>query len=94
MARCDQCGRSTRKGAQTATGRRLCQPCYRNLAAYAGAGAAMTSGAGVGESLVTGVSTRAYAGAFSGEAEAARERREKLDRTTGFWRRLWVRIVG
>lgn len=94
MARCDDCGRPARKGATTTTGRRLCEQCSRDLAAYAGAASAMVSGAGVGESLVTGVSTRAYAGAFTGEAEAARGRREKLDRTSGFWRRLWVRVVG
>lgn len=94
MARCQECSRRVSTVHATVSGRQLCETCYRRLAAFTGAGAAMASGAGVGESVVTGASTRAYAGAFTGEASAARERRAKLDRTTGFWRRLWVRVVG
>lgn len=94
MARCDQCGRESSRAQTSVSGRGLCDGCYRQLAAFAGAASAMAAGAGVGEAIVTGVATRAYAGAFSGEAAAARARRAKLDATTGFWRRLWVRVVG
>ncbi|AXH95196.1 hypothetical protein DV701_02680 [Ornithinimicrobium avium] len=76
------------------SGRRLCRGCYRDLAALTGAGVSLSSGGGVRDAVVTGLGTRNYAGAFSGEAQAARQRREKLDRTTGFWRRLVVRVVG
>lgn len=94
MAKCDECSRRVSAVHETVSGRGLCDSCYRRLVAFAGAGAAMASGAGLRESVVTGVSTGAYAGAFTGEAAAARERRAKLARTRGFWRRLWVRIVG
>ncbi|MGO0576103.1 hypothetical protein [Ornithinimicrobium panacihumi] len=76
------------------TGRQLCPECYRDHAMYAGAGASMASGGGAGEAVVTGLGSKAYAGAVSGEAAAARQRRAKLERTSGFWRRLWVRVVG
>lgn len=90
---CHQC-RRRRAGHETLAGRRLCRECYRDLAAQAGAGSALVSGGGVGEAMVTGMATRAYAGAFTGEAQAARARRAKLDATQGRWRRLWVRVVG
>jgi hypothetical protein len=92
-ALCQQC-RRRRPRHETLAGRRLCQDCFRDLAAYAGAGSAIVSGGGAGEALVTGMATRAYAGAFTGEARAARARRAKLDATQGRWRRLWVRVVG
>lgn len=94
MSRCQQCRRSARRGQTMLSGRRLCERCYRDHAAFVGAGAALVDGGGVGRAITQGLGTRAYAGAFTGEAAAARARRAKLDRTEGFWRRLWVRVVG
>ncbi|MFI5427502.1 hypothetical protein [Aeromicrobium sp. UC242_57] len=35
-----------------------------------------------------------FAGATDPEVDAIRQRRAKLAATTGFWRRLYVRIIG
>ncbi|SOC55906.1 hypothetical protein [Ornithinimicrobium cerasi] len=94
MARCQECRRQVAgAGSTTVSGRRLCGECHGRLAAHAGAASSLAAGDGVGDALVTGMSTRAYAGAFTGEAGAARARAARLRATRGFWRRLWVRVV-
>lgn len=93
MATCADC-RKRRGTHTTVSGRALCEECYRDHAGFVGAGSAMVAGDDPLGSVATGMATRGWAGAFRGEAAAMRRRREKLARTTGFWRRLWVRIVG
>ncbi len=91
-----RCSRCRRRGARhtTVSGRALCDRCYRDLATYAGAGTAMVDGASPGEAVGTGLAAGQWAGAVRDDAEAARRRRAKLAHTTGFWRRLWVRVWG
>lgn len=93
MSRCTRC---RRRGARhrTVSGRTLCDRCYRDLGRFAGAGSAMVDGAGPAEAVGTGLATGNWAGATDAEAAAHRRRREKLARTSGFWRRLWVRVWG
>lgn len=93
MRRCVECGEAGTARA-TPSGRVLCGDCLRRLTALAGAGGALAQQGSDTEVIVAGLAAGAFAGAMSGEAQAARQRAAKLARTTGFWRRLWVRIVG
>jgi hypothetical protein len=90
---CDECGTS---GADhgTPSGRSLCDDCYQAYVQLAGATTALAGGSGVGGAVATGIASGAYAGASDAEVDAIRGRRTKLASTQGFWRRLYVRIVG
>lgn len=90
---CDECGTS---GAThgTPSGRTLCDGCYRSYVQLAGAATALAGGGGAGAAVATGIAAGAYAGATDAEVAAIRGRRAKLAATRGFWRRLWVRVVG
>lgn len=90
---CTECGASGARH-ETMTGRRLCDECHRRLVGLAGAGAAAAGGAGVGGAMTTGFGAAAYANAVADEKGAGARRRAKLASTCGFWRRLWVRVVG
>lgn len=93
MTTCSEC--ADRAGTHgTVSGRTLCDDCYRRLAQRSGAGSAMTSGASATEAVGTGLAAGGFAGAVDAETEALRRRRAKLAATTGFWRRLWVRVWG
>lgn len=92
MARCDNCEAEATR--ESISGRPLCHECYSVIVGGSAAGTAIAGGAGLGQALTTGFGAKAYAGASEDEAEAARARRTKLDATEGFWRRLWVRIIG
>lgn len=90
---CAECGGA---GAthSTPSGRTLCDGCYRRLAQATGAVAGLSGGGSVTDGVVTGMATGAYAGATDPEVDAIRARRAKLAATSGFWRRLYVRLVG
>lgn len=90
---CAECG-AAEAPHTTMTGRRLCDACHRRLVGMAGAGAAVAGGGGLGEAMTTGYGAAAYANAVAAEKGAAAGRRAKLAETRGFWRRLWVRVVG
>ena len=90
---CDECGRPSAVHL-TPSGRHLCDDCHRDLTFLAAAGSTFVGGVDVVESVATGFASRAYAGTADAEVEAIRARRAKLAATTGFWRRLWVRVVG
>ncbi len=90
---CAECG-GTNARHITTSGRQLCDDCHRRLVGLAGAGAAAAGGAGLGEAMTTGFGAAAYADAVADERSAAQRRRDKLAATRGFWRRLWVRVVG
>jgi hypothetical protein len=91
--RCDRC-RAVPAPVLTTSGQRLCQACYRRLASVTGAAIALAEGQGVGTAIVDGIAAGGFADAVAGEAAAARRRRAKLAATTGFWRRIWVRVIG
>lgn len=63
-------------------------------AGLAGAGSSLVGGGDLSSAVGTGIASAGFSDAVAGEAEASRKRRAKLDATTGFWRRMWVRIVG
>ncbi len=79
---------------KTSTSRMLCTDCYRNLAGYAGAGAAMIGGANPAEAIGAGIAAQNYAGSMAAESKNLEARRQKLAQTPGFWRRAWVRLIG
>lgn len=91
--KCDECGKA---GAshETVSGRSLCDGCYRRLAQATGAVVGLGDGGGLAGGVATGVSVGGFAGSTDAETEAIRARRAKLAATTGFWRRLYVRIIG
>lgn len=80
MARCDQCCRATGSTFTAPSGRELCERCYGRIVRRV--------------VRPPGRYARGWAGAVKGEAAAAEARRAKLAATKGFWRRLWVRVVG
>ena len=90
---CTECGVAGARHT-TMSGRSLCDDCHRRLVGMAGAGAAAAGGAGLGEAMTTGFGAAAYANAMADERTSGQERRDKLAATHGFWRRLWVRVVG
>ncbi len=90
---CTECGAHP-AAHLTSSGRRLCPGCFRRLGAATGAAVGLTQGAEVGPAIVQGVATGQYAGAMAADREYQRGRRQKLAATEGFWRRLWVRVVG
>lgn len=90
---CTECGAADARHA-TVSGRQLCDACHRRLVGMAGAGAAAAGGAGLGEAMTTGFGAAAYANAVADERTAGQRRRDKLAATRGFWRRVWVRVVG
>ena len=91
--KCDECGATTARHT-TMSGRHLCDDCHRVLVGMAGAGAAAAGGGGIGEAMTTGFGAAAYANAVADERTAGQKRREKVQATRGFWRKLWVRVVG
>lgn len=91
--RCSACDRAPAPFT-TVSGRRLCDSCHRRLVGLAGAGSAMVDGASTSQAVQTGIAAGGFHDAVRGEQDAARRRRAKLDATTGFWRRMWVRVVG
>lgn len=93
MTRCSQC---LRDGAnfQTISSRHLCDECRLQYAQFVGAGSAMVDGQDVMTAVGVGLATGRWAGSIEAELEASRRRKAKLDATTGFWRRLWVRVIG
>ncbi|MFX0538954.1 hypothetical protein ACQBAT_12310 [Ornithinimicrobium sp. Y1847] len=93
MALCQQCERR-RASTTTVTGRSLCSTCSKESGSQIRAGAIVARGGSVGRVVSGGRTARSFRGMYKGEAEAARQRREKLANTEGFWHRLWVRIVG
>ena len=90
---CTECGAAAGPHT-TMSGRQLCDDCHRRLVGMAGAGTAVAGGAGLGEAMTTGFGAAAYANAVNEERTAGQKRRDKLAGTRGFWRRLWVRVVG
>lgn len=90
---CSQCGAAGARHTTT-SGRHLCDECHRVLVGLAGAGAAAAGGGGMGEAMTTGFGAAAYSNAVADERTAGQKRRDKLAATHGFWRRLWVRVVG
>lgn len=92
MVLCENCAAEATR--ESISGRRLCHDCYAMIVGGTAAGSAIAGGAGLGQAATTGFGAKGYAGAFLDEAEASRVRREKLAATSGFWRRLWVRVVG
>jgi hypothetical protein len=54
----------------------------------------MVQGEDVGSAVARAITTGHYAGAVAADRAYQRRLRAKLDRTEGFWRRLWVRVVG
>lgn len=90
---CSECGAPDARHT-TMSGRHLCDDCHRVLVGLAGAGAAAAGGGGLGEAMTTGFGAAAYANAVADERSAGERRRAKLAATRGFWRRLWVRVVG
>jgi ribosomal protein S27E len=91
--KCQQCGRNT-ASFQTPSGRSLCEGCYRQLATYGGAGSALVSGAGIPEAVGTGIAVGGFAGAVEADLQRQIELNRRLAETKGFWRRLWLRVVG
>jgi hypothetical protein len=92
-SQCDQCHRHPSRHA-TATGRRLCDQCYRDLAGATGAAFSLSQGESTTQAIVTGVAARHYAGAMDAARDHKHRQELKLAQTEGFWRRLWVRVVG
>lgn len=90
---CDECGGP---GAThpTASGRVVCDGCYRLLAQLTGAVAGLSGDGSVADGVATGVAVGGFAGATDPEVDAIRGRRAKLAATSGFWRRLYVRVIG
>lgn len=76
------------------SGRALCAACFQRLGQQTGAGSAMVQGEDVGSAVARAITTGHYAGAVAADRAYQRRLRAKLDRTEGFWRRLWVRVVG
>lgn len=72
----------------------LCGDCFERLGAMGGGGVAVGQGGSMFDGIVGGVAAGKFPRAAATERQAAEKRRAKLARTTGFWRRLWVRIVG
>jgi hypothetical protein len=91
--RCSSCGNAPATQT-TPTGRKLCPNCYRQLAELTGASVALIDGQGPVTAVAQGIATGQYAGALEADRAYQRRLRAKLAGTTGFWNRLWVRIVG
>ncbi|MFC9769017.1 hypothetical protein [Rhodococcus jostii] len=66
----------------------------RDAAGLAGYLQARSEGVSQTDSVAGLYGARTYSGAMEAERIASQLRREKLANTTGFWPRLWVRIVG
>lgn len=90
---CDSCGRPDARH-ETVSSRHLCPGCHRTHITLAGAATSMSTGGGAPEAVGVGLAAGGFAGASDAEVDAIRERRRKLAGTSGFWRRLWVRLVG
>lgn len=93
MASCTECRRSPAPH-ETLSGRTLCDSCYRRLAEFTGAGAAMVDGAEPAAAVGRGLAAGAWAGSTRADPAATRRRRERLAAANGFWRRLWIRVWG
>lgn len=89
---CDQC--SNPSVSTTTSGRRLCEDCLRRFGTIAGAATALASGAGPVQAVATGLATGGYIGAVEADRAYQRDLKAKVAATEGFWRRMWVRIVG
>lgn len=94
MARCTQCGHSDATKQMPATGRAVCPACWKKFVQIAAVGMGATNGTGGAATLATAVVAGQYANVIEQERAAAEQRRAKLAATEGFWRRMWVRIVG
>lgn len=93
MTVCHDCGGDAAHKA-TATGRTLCESCWSRFVGLAAAGSAMVTGEGAESAVGAGIAAAGFASILDAEADAARAREAKLAATEGFWRRLWVRVVG
>ena len=93
MTTCTECGASPAPFA-TVSGRELCEACHRRLAQVTGASVVLGSGGSPAQAVGTAIAAGAFHGAVQGEAGAMARRRAKLAATEGFWRRMWVRVVG
>lgn len=89
---CDQCGNPT--AGPATNGRRLCAGCLRKFGTIAGAATALASGQGPDQAIVVGIATGGYIGAVEADRVYQRDLKAKVAATDGFWRRMWVRIVG
>lgn len=90
---CDECG-GTGAVHTTASGRVVCDDCYRRLAQLTGAVTGLSGGGSVADAVATGIAVGGFAGATDPEVDAIRARKTKLAATSGFWRRLYVRVIG
>lgn len=90
---CAECG-GVDATHPTPSGRNLCAGCYQRLAQATGAVMGLSGDGSVVDGVVTGMATGASAGATDPEVDAIRTRRAKLAATSGFWRRLYVRVIG
>lgn len=93
MSICADCN-TNRASKSSPTGRPLCNDCFALLVGYSGAGTAIADGGGFIDAFTTGVAAGSYANVMDGEGESQRQHKEKLDQTEGFFKRLWVRVVG
>ena len=91
--RCVECGKAA-ASRTTTSGRQLCPDCFRRLGLATGAAVGLSEGQDAGSAIVQGVAAGQYAGAMASDREYQRRLHEKLATTEGFWRRLWVRVVG
>ncbi|MGL5828012.1 MAG: hypothetical protein ACRC0L_00400, partial [Angustibacter sp.] len=89
---CAECAKPA--SHSTATSRMLCSECYRRFVGQAGAATALIQGGDPATAIVTGVAAQGHADSVAREAEYQEAHRTKLAKTSGFWRRAWVRIVG
>lgn len=93
MAVCAQCGKH--EGTyRSPAGRLLCASCHRGLATLGGAGAALVSGASAPEAVGAGIAAGGFAGAVARDLERTIALNQRIAQTRGFWRRLWLRVVG
>ena len=90
---CSECGRAAATH-EMASGRGLCPDCFRTFVERAGAGTALASGASATEAIVTGIAAGGYSETVSEVAVKSAAKKRKLAQTEGFWKRLWVRVVG
>ncbi|MBD8606587.1 hypothetical protein IFT73_06940 [Aeromicrobium sp. CFBP 8757] len=92
MNTCAECG-VRRASKVSPTGRPLCEQCFATLTGLAAAAGSIGSGNGSG-AVGDAIGAASFAGAGAHEDARRAERRRRLAEASGFWRRLWIRLIG